>query len=206
MERSETICAVTDNSDLDARYAAGELSETEAESFEEHFMACERCWSLVQRAVEIRAVAGRVPVARVEQVSPYGRPSRWLALAAAAAIVFVVGTWQTDAWRRPLDPGLALRGNEDSLRVVARTQGTTLVVSWDATRLASSYRVRLYSATGTVLHQREVSDTTLSIRAESLPAVPPGTVLFWEVQALDRTRQVVLRSGLREVRLPRLAG
>lgn len=216
MKRNETTCADTDDGDLDARYAAGELSDGEAELFEEHFFACERCWSLVQRAVqiravesravEIRAVAARAPEVTVSRAPRFTRASRWSALAAAAVVVFVVGTWRAERWQRPDHAALAMRGSEDSLHVVTQTRGMTLVASWARAREASSYRVRLYSASGNVLHQREVTDTTSSVASASLPNTAPGAALYWEIQALNRTRQVVMRSGLREVRFPKPGG
>lgn len=78
-----------------------------------------------------------------------------------------------------------------------------LIASWERTPEASSYRVRLYSAGGTVLHQREVTDTTVALAAASLPNVAPDAPLYWEIQALNRVRQVLARSGLRAVRFPR---
>lgn len=205
MRASEFTCTDTDEGDLEARYAAGQLSADDAEAFEEHFFACDRCWSLVQRAIEIRAAHGRVAgTVRAPRAPTWrsNRVPRWLTLAAAATIV--VGIWRVDAWRRPGSETVAMRGPTDSLHVVTGTRGATLIASWARAIEASTYRVRLYSASGTLLHQRELSDTTIAVAASSLRKTSPDTQLYWEIQAINRSRQVVARSGLRAVRFPRL--
>lgn len=204
MRSSKFTCADTDERDLEARYAAGQLSSDDAEAFEEHFFACDRCWSLVQRAVEIRAAQGRAARTVRPPRSPAWRSyrvSRWLTLAAAATIV--AGIWRAGALRDPGSETVAMRGPTDSLHVVTGTRGATLIASWARAIEASSYRVRLYSASGTLLHQRELTDTTIAVAASSLPKTSPGTDLYWEIQAINRSRQVVARSGLRAVRFPR---
>lgn len=225
MRSNAITCADVDDGDLESRYAAGELSEDEAEAVEEHFFACDRCWTLVQRAVEIRAVEGAAgksavesrsnekgvahrgtapaPIARRAPAWRNPRNSRWLALAAAATII-VVGTWRIDAWRRVGSETVAMRGPTDSLHVVTETRGTTLIASWARAAEATSYRVRLYSASGTVLHRREVTDTSITLAAATLPKTAPGASVYWEIQAINRTRQVVARSGLHAVQFPRL--
>lgn len=200
MNSTKITCADTDERDLEARYAASQLTEDEAEAFEEHYFSCDRCWTLVQRAVEIRAVEHRTRRAtswRTIATSP------WLAIAAAATIV-VAGTLSVDDWRSRGSEAVTMRGSTDSLHVVTHTRGTMLVASWTRVVEASSYRARLYSASGTVLHQREVTDTTIAVSAASLPKTAPDTELYWEIQAINRTRQVVGRSGLRAIRFPKV--
>lgn len=200
MNSTKITCADTDERDLEARYAASQLTEDEAEAFEEHYFSCDRCWTLVQRAVEIRAVENRTRRAtswRTIATSP------WLAIAAAATIV-VAGTLSVDDWRSRGSEAVTMRGSTDSLHVVTHTRGTMLVASWTRVVEASSYRARLYSASGTVLHQREVTDTTIAVSAASLPKTAPDTELYWEIQAINRTRQVVGRSGLRAIRFPKV--
>ncbi len=209
MNSTKITCADTDERDLEARYAASQLSEDEAEAFEEHYFSCDRCWTLVQRAVEIRAVEIRaVEIRAVENRSRRATSwrsiatSRWLAIAAAATIV-VAGTLSVDDWRSRGSEAVTMRGSTDSLHVVTHTRGTMLVASWTRVVEASSYRARLYSASGTVLHQREVTDTTIAVSAASLPKTAPDAELYWEIQAMNRTRQVVGRSGLRAIGLPK---
>lgn len=216
MKSNGITCADTDEGDLEARYAAGLLAHDEVEAFEEHFFGCDRCWTMVQRAVEIRAIESRAiesgvahrgaAQAEIARRAPARRNTgalRWLAVAAVATII-VAGTWSVDAWRRPVADTIAMRGPVDSLHVVTQTRGMTLIASWARAPEASSYRVRLYSESGTVLHHREMTDTIVTLTAASLPKIAPGTALYWEIQALNRTRQVVARSGLRAVRFPTL--
>lgn len=225
MRSNAITCAHVDEGDFETRYAAGQLAENEAEAFEEHYFACDRCWVLVQRAVEIRAAEGtegksavvstslerkvahggatRSPVVPRTAAWRNPRASRWLALAAAATII-VVGTWRIDAWRRPGSETVAMRGPTDSLHIVTETRGTTLIASWARATEATSYRVRLYAASGAVLHRREVTDTSITLAAATLPTTAPGAFVYWDIQALSRTRQVVARSGLRAVRFPGL--
>lgn len=200
MRSNAITCADTDQGDLEARYAAGVLSDNEAEAFEQHLFECERCWTMVQRAVEIRAVETRISRGPARRNN---RATRWLAIAAAATIV-VAGTLTFDAWRRQGSEPIAMRGPTDSLHVVTQTRGTTLTASWERAPEATSYRVRLYSASGTLLHNREVTDTSISLPAASLRATAPGTALYWEIQAINRMRQVVARSGLRAILFPNL--
>lgn len=197
-------CADSEERDLDARYASGQLAEAEAEAFEEHFFGCDHCWTRVQRAVEIRAVEGeaaRTATPIHASARSNFAPSRWMALAAAATLL-IVGTLSTDAWRRPGMEPVAMRGATDSLNVVTSIRGTSLVAAWKPASEASSYRARLYSADGKVLYQRETADTTVAVAAASLRHTTPGAMLYWEIQALNRTRQVVARSGLRPLRFP----
>lgn len=217
MKSSGITCADADEGDFEARYAAGDLSDDETEAFEAHFFACDRCWMLAQRAIEVRAVESRAanrtmaPARTTANITPRNAPrppdfgsARWLALAAGITLL-AVGTWRVDVWRRPAPATVAMRGPTDSLHVITQTRGTTLIAIWVRATEASSYRVRLYSAGGTVLHQREVTDTTVSLAAASLPKTAPGAALFWEIQAMNRMRHVIARSGLREVRFPRLS-
>ena len=228
MGSNHITCADTDEGDLDARYAAGELAGNVTEAFEEHYFACDRCWAMVQHAIEIRAaesgavVSGSNEIRSIQRGAARGDApplslanraparrnigaTRWLALAAAATIVLVVGTWHADPWRRPGPAPVAMRGSTDSLHVETSIRGTTLVANWARAREATNYQVRLYTAGGTVLHQRELPDTIIAVAASSVAGVAPGTALYWEVQALNRTRQVVARSGLRATRYPRLS-
>lgn len=204
MRAGGITCADTEERDLDARYASAQLAEAEAEGFEEHFFGCDHCWTRVQRAVEIRAVEGEA-AGKTTPIRATARrnfsASHWMALAAAATLL-IVGTLSVDAWRRPGTEPVAMRSATDSLNVVISIRGMTLVATWQPAAEATSYRARLYSADGKVLYQREIPDTTIAVAAPSLRQVSPGAMVYWEIQALNRTREVVARSGLRPVRFP----
>jgi CHAT domain-containing protein len=87
-------CALVDEQDLVSRYIGRKLSPEEAETFEEHYFGCERCWGEVKGATEIRAVL-RKHRNEVEAIRP--RPSlsyriapRWMLVAAAVVSAVLV--------------------------------------------------------------------------------------------------------------------
>jgi CHAT domain-containing protein len=56
MDVTRTLdCHYVEENDLVSRYIAGKLPEEEAEAFEAHYFGCERCWSEVRAATEVRA-------------------------------------------------------------------------------------------------------------------------------------------------------
>jgi hypothetical protein len=172
-------CAEVDARDLEAAYLAGRLDEATAEAFEAHYFGCDRCWSVVQRAIEVRAA--QAPPAR--RVLGWQRP-----LAAAAVLVLLVGAGWWAALQRA-QPGDPLRGTGDSLAVrLERAAGAADLV-WPAWTGADRYRVRTYDANGVLLDEREAADTTLQL------ALPPGAA-FVDVTALDPLREPLARSGL----------
>jgi hypothetical protein len=63
-------------------------------------------------------------------------------------------------------------------------------------RGAEQYRVRLFTADGTLLIDREVRDTSVSVGRQALRgATLPGDA-FWSVEAVDATRRSLSRSRL----------
>src|SRR5687768_12760419 len=103
MEQPRISCTRVEEEDLDARYLAGTLSDEEAEAFEEHYFACDRCWSNVQLGRDIRAASDRrtapAPALEVQHGGPVRTRavsrSRWMPVAIAAAMALVaVGLWQ----------------------------------------------------------------------------------------------------------------
>lgn len=85
-----------------AAYLAGEQSEAERESFEEHLLACDECWAEVEAArrglTAVEAVRELAPShlraairSSVAASQRSGRPDRRLMIAAAATVVVVAG-------------------------------------------------------------------------------------------------------------------
>lgn len=72
-------CTLVDEQDLVSRYIGRKLSPEEAETFEEHYFGCERCWGEVKAGAEVRA--SLAPASSIR--------SRWRPFAIAAAIAFV---------------------------------------------------------------------------------------------------------------------
>lgn len=192
-------CELVDERDLDTRYIAGRLNPEEAEGFEEHFFGCERCWALVHQGVEIRSALGPAASAahpRREAWFLRGARRGWWGLAAAAAVgAVMLGTWWTG--QRPGSGATedVLRGGEASFLVAASGSETALQAAWPRLPNADLYRVRLYTADGTLTAQRELVDTSIELQRDSIP-LPREATAFWEVQALDHLRQPVARSDL----------
>ncbi|HSE62558.1 MAG TPA: zf-HC2 domain-containing protein, partial [Thermoanaerobaculia bacterium] len=83
-------CTLVDEQDLVSRYIGRKLSPEEAETFEEHYFGCERCWGEVKAGAELRATLqderAVVPASRGSVVKGPWRTLALLAVAAAVAI------------------------------------------------------------------------------------------------------------------------
>jgi len=182
-------CEQVDREDLDTRYLRGDLDPSLAEAFEAHYFACGRCWNLVKHGNELRSV-GSLPETG-SRISPI-----WL-LAAAAVLAAAVGT---GLWRvsRP-GPVVtdSLRSGNGILPVpMATADPNRLILAWQRVPGAVTYRARLFRSDGTLILEREVSDTTFSISRDSVGA-GPGFV--WQVHALDRLGNELVRFPLAPV-------
>ncbi len=192
MEPRAITCADVDARHLEAAYLAGRLSAADAEAFEAHYFACDRCWMLVQQAAEVRAAlsdrpgSGIVPTARTRG----SRLRRLIPLLAAAAVILAV-----ELWLRPSapPPTAIYRGGDSSLRAVARATVESLGVSWERRAGVGTYRVRLFGADGRLLAEHESVDTALAV---SRSVIPSGTRAYWEVDALDSLREIFAHSPL----------
>lgn len=215
MDHTQVTCSRVEQEDLDARYLAGTLSEEEAEAFEQHYFACDRCWSAVQVGLDVRAANDtasregqpRAPALTVEHSAPdQGMRTtrrRWWPLAIAASIaILAVGVWRGGDWSdgRPIGDGV--RGPVDSIRAVASVRGRTLVLSWPPTPNADRYGVRLQKRDATVIVERTTADTSLAMSRDSLSGVADGERVYWEVRAFDALRRTIARSRLVPVVVP----
>lgn len=199
MSTNGITCELVDERDLDTRYIAGRLNPEEAEGFEAHFFGCERCWALVQQGVEVRSALGpAASAAHLQGEASVLRKARrgWWGLAAAAAVAAVMlGTWWTGQLSGPATTEDVLRGGEAPFLVTASGSETALRAAWPRLANADLYQIRLYAADGTLAAQRELVDTSIELRRDSIP-LPRQATAFWEVQALDHLRQPVARSDL----------
>jgi anti-sigma factor RsiW len=197
-------CPIVRDSDLDVRYVAGLLSAEEAEAFEAHFFSCDECFSAVQLGSELRAAmraghgAGDSIAAPMRVGADRARIApRWRPLLVAAAVLIVaVGLWGIGSLRlRRADgvrtSGLAYRGEQGSFIVTSRKTAHDVISSWAPRPLARSYRVRLLTRDGTLVVERETTDTSIGLPIDSLPALRRGVPVYWQVQALDALREVV---------------
>jgi anti-sigma factor RsiW len=204
MPEQEMNCPYGDDSDVDARYLAGTLSAEESEAFEEHYFSCDRCFAAVQRGNEIRA-ALLLPISTESiepppMVMPLLHPRRrftaWQpVLAAAAAVILVLGVRQLNAPRRGASTPTAgatsdaSRGAAPALTLTSHATSAVLVAAWSPPSAARSYRVRLLATDGSLLFEREIADTSIMLSRDVLRG--GNTTVYWEVQALDALRSVV---------------
>ena len=199
-------CERVDEGDLDTRYLAGQLSDTEASAFEEHLFGCDRCWALVHRGATIRAaLTGDEPsTGELPAPSRPGRGRRWAGWAAlaAASVVLAVGVWREIRGPAPLDLPDGIRGASGRLIPTAGADSLELDLAWPPTTGAATYRVRLYGPDGAILLEREVGDTSFSLPRDSLP-VSADAAVYWQVFALDDLSVEVARSGLVSPTSPR---
>lgn len=175
---------------LAARYLAGRLSEAEAEAFEAHYFACDRCWAEVRAAQEIRAALG----GRKEKAHPASRP-RWLPLAAAAALAASLGAWMLVRTPTGTPERVFRAGRGAELELTLSLEPTGVRISWPAAAGVSTYRVRVVTPEGTPVTEREVASPPVLLEKQLLPA----TRLYVTVQALGPDRQVLSASEPRSL-------
>jgi hypothetical protein len=202
MTNDRLTCEQVDAADFDTRYLAGTLSDAEAESFEAHFMECERCWALVKGGADVRA-AFAVPTtaattqagalvgsgaARTKARMRWSGP-RWIGLAAATLLAaFGLRQWLSRTSGPPSSAdSTVLRGSTDALAITTGATPRGLEVVWRRHAGAASYRARLYTASGTVVLEREVVDTAIAVTWSELGGARADS-LYWQVQPLDHLR------------------
>lgn len=166
-----------------ARYLAGRLAEHEAEAFEAHYFACDRCWKEVRAAQELRSALE--PATRTKAVR--GRP--WIPLAAAAALVGALAGWMLV--RQPGAERVFRAGRGDELALTASAGETRLSVSWSPVPDARAYRARVVTAEGALVTEQELAAPPLSLDRQSLP----DAMLYVTVQALGADHQVLVSSA-----------
>ncbi|HEY3746984.1 MAG TPA: hypothetical protein VGL17_12110 [Gemmatimonadaceae bacterium] len=203
MPEPPIICPYGPDSDIDARYLAGQLPADESETFEEHYFSCDRCFAAVQRGTEIRAAMspairgkadqsiGAIPLTRNRRRFAAWQP----ALAAAAVVIVAFGVRQMNASRERTSIPTAVptsdasRGAAPALTVMSHATSVVLVAAWSPPSAARSYRVRLLSTDGSLLFEREIPDTSIMLSRDLLRGAK--SPVYWEVQALDALRSVV---------------
>ena len=146
------------------------LDAAARERIERHLMQCADCR---EEVVGVSAIVA-------ERRRPRQRRLQWVAAAAAAAILVV-------AWPRATrEPDVVHR--EAPLTAIAAPlalapRGETtdpLAIRWTSVPRADSYRARIYDDQGSVLFERETTDTVLTITGVRLAA---GQRYYWKVEA-----------------------
>lgn len=200
MNEHEQTCDFADRRDPEARYLGGRLTADEAEAFEAHWFACDACWGRLRRALELRAAfAGDGGAQAPEAEAAATRSTRnWWPMAAGLAVAtLLLGMWQIIPDTSAPDSD-AMRGPGDSLQVSAHAEPGKLAASWPPVPEADVYRVRLFTASGTLLLESETRGNELEVLAASLPELEPGRTVYWSVEALDELRISIARSELIE--------
>jgi hypothetical protein len=183
---STLTCAQVEEGDFEARYLANRLDADRAAAYEAHYFGCERCWSALRRATEVRAA--------LASAGPAARRSRWILWALPAAAMFAaVGVWRLIQDDQPL-PGVVLRGAADSLALTLAASPDTMRAAWLRHAEADVYRVRGFTADGGLVWSIETRDTAIAAARRGVVRV--------DVTALDRARTVIAQSALQGVDQP----
>lgn len=204
-----TSCPYSQNGEIDQHYLAGTLPESDAETFERHYFECDICWARLQRGAEIRAALWKSqPSSLPVQSSPVTRRRmtiRVMPATAAAVLLVGLGIWRNSRVMSH-SPRVAAReasettrGSEMSFNVATRITDGRIVAAWPPTSGAVDYRVRLLAQDGTLLLEREVSDTSFVLPADSVPGAKTAS-RYWHVQALNELRSIIATSSLTPVR------
>ena len=218
---NEPTCPIAD-ADTDVRYLAGQLSDADAEAFEEHYFGCDICRSAVQRGAEIRSALASEPAAAPQRETPVLSPASrlpkrerapkqspvrraWLPLFAAAAVIVVVaGLWRAQRPVSETTPNIndvePTRGSSTSPAISATAADKTLAASWPRTQDAQTYRVRLVADDGRLLFDREIPDTSIVVPVDALASPKSAAAIYWQVEALNGLRAVVSNYALKEAR------
>lgn len=206
---SENNCPYGDESLVVADYLAGRLSAAQAEAFEAHSFACERCFGELRRATELRAAVqdrlstdahDHLPTARTRSVS-------WPPLAVAASFVLAIGVWYAipvinDA-EVPLEP--VYRDGEDNtasgkgLRLLVEHSDNIVSLKWPEVQGADQYQVRVFTESGDPVFEQQTRATSIEISAASWEDTNVPDKFYGQVIALDELRQVIVQSGFEPI-------
>jgi hypothetical protein len=204
----EIDCTRIEERDLVTLYLARKLPESEAEAFEAHYFACERCWADLQRAAEIRAGFGKPALVHfprpghARRALPSARRWRWLAAAAALALA-TLGVWQLAHRGAPPAEPVLRSGTTGSLPLqIEAGPGPQIELRWPSHADAQIYVAEVFTSDGVSVWKRETSETRVSLDQGTLPARRPGVSLLAKVEALDAMRQVVAKSELKSLPRP----
>jgi hypothetical protein len=209
MSTDALTCDLVDESDIDTRYLAGQLSEEQSEAFESHYFECQRCWALVEQGLSVRAAFDGVPQpvpAPHEAIPPTIKGWRyfgWGLAAAAALVITAVGVRQAHITNAHVSDPEALRGGGmERFRLSPAATIGSVSAAWPKLPKAQVYRVRLYTEDGTVIAEHETADTSISLGVDVLTRVPEGHPAYWQVQGLDAAHDELARSELTKAALP----
>ena len=156
-----------------AAYVDGVLPPSERVAMQAHLAQCPDCRAAVR------------DVARVVDTFPgSARGSRWMwapaAAVAAAALLWIVPTIDREPPGAHRDEFLTASGSPSAL-VPRGEVDTASAFLWSSVPYATTYRVRLFDGSGTLLLERETQDTAL-VLPDSITLVARAAY-FWRVEA-----------------------
>lgn len=192
---SSIDCRYVEESELANSYLAGKLSEGEAEAFERHYLACDRCRSELKTLSELRAALGKPPVVPMESRSnPH---TSWWPLAAAATVaIAALGVWQLTRRAGETQTAPVMRGQADDslkLKVGTDSQGT-ITISWSRHPAAQRYVVQVLRSDGMPVLKSETRDTSVRLERSALLQPTAGNSFSVRVRALGPTGAAVAES------------
>ena len=154
-----------------AAYITGALPPGDRSRIEAHLTGCEDCCTEM------------IEGARLFRTRP--RPTRWFVPAGVAAAILLLLVWYRPVTRPAGSSGYREPAITTTVAPVLVTpRGVTAPggrLVWTAVPGADRYRLELFDATGTVVWERQTSDTATPL-PESLH-LRPGASYLWKVEA-----------------------
>jgi hypothetical protein len=158
-----------------AAYIDGVATGDARARIESHLATCDDCRAEI---VDASRIAATLPRAR-------GMRRRvWIPAAAAAAVVLLA------VWPRTVrEPGVEVTHRESPVTATIApraiepvgTVDSAVALVWTSVPHTDRYRVRLFDARGTVIWERETTDTTINVPATT--SLRPGQAYFWKIEA-----------------------
>ena len=188
-------CPYVENDDLLRQYLAGTVADSDAEEFERHLFACDRCREEVEQGLAVRAALQRPAHGSLLR---WRFPSVTFAAAAAAVILVAIGLWQM----RSAEPTVPqpVRGSERGITASARLANGAFTTIWQPNPSARQYVVQLFTADGTPLQSVHTSESKATV---PLGSIPRGKTIYWKIQALDENGTVIGSSELQRITISR---
>ena len=182
-----------------ADYLAGRLGAAQAQAFEAHTFDCDRCFTELQQATELRAVAAsdRTAEAAGSRSAPRPHWLAWPALGLAAAVALALGVWFTQPVtdRPPLPAETVFRDaaqNRGELPLEISRKGDSVILSWPPVQQADRYSVRIWSEAGEPLFEQDATGRSIELSATGVRTQG----VYVQVVAVDELQQTIARSEL----------
>lgn len=161
----------------------GELPPEEVREIVDHVAVCASCaedWRIAVAFEKESARQDKVPVVRP---FPVRRFQPWIAAAAAALVLTVVGVIKP--WKPDPDPGYRGAGSAIHSLAGETRPSQSFVLSWTPVEGAESYDLLVTTAElQTVADPKGLATAQYQVPASALAALPPAARLHWRVTAV----------------------